>query len=199
MFVATRYATHKRSSSNVVNSIRLNGVYFTVEGFSMDQGHFYYIDDQYFIDFPDMSLMQNKENINGQLHGRPCFYSFQEKSTGIYWMIPISSQVTKYQRHYQAKMKKYHVCDTIVFGNVLGHKKAFLIQNMCPVIPSYIKSEYIDRISKVPVQVDGVLEKELLTKAKKVLALHRQGKHLIFPDVLHIESVLLKQMSANII
>lgn len=163
----------------------------------MDQGHFYYINDQYFIDFPDSKLMQNKESINGQLHDRPCFYSFMESNTGIYWMIPFSSQVAKYQKYYNAKMKKYHLCDTIVFGKVLGHQKAFLIQNMCPITPKYIKNEYIDRVSNIPVQIDGVLERELLIKAKKVLALHRQGKHLIFPDVLHIEAVLLKQLSAS--
>ena len=27
----------------------------------MEIGHFYYIEDQYFIDFPDNYLMQNKE------------------------------------------------------------------------------------------------------------------------------------------
>ena len=36
----------------------------------MEIGHFYYIDDQYFKDFPDPYLMQNKEKVNGQLHDR---------------------------------------------------------------------------------------------------------------------------------
>lgn len=31
----------------------------------MDVGHFYYLNDQYFIDFPDSQLMQNKETIKG--------------------------------------------------------------------------------------------------------------------------------------
>ena len=35
--------------------------------------NFYYIDDQYFKDFPDPYLMQNKEKVNGQLHDRPVF------------------------------------------------------------------------------------------------------------------------------
>lgn len=42
----------------------------------MEIGHFYYIDDQYFIDFPDAYLMKNKENIDGETHDRPCFYAF---------------------------------------------------------------------------------------------------------------------------
>ena len=47
----------------------------------MEIGHFYYIDDQYFKDFPDPYLMQNKEKVNGQLHDRPCFYAFQDSNT----------------------------------------------------------------------------------------------------------------------
>ena len=57
----------------------------------MEVGHFYYIDDQYFKDFPDPYLMQNKEKVNGQLHDRPCFYAFQDSNTQLFWMIPFSS------------------------------------------------------------------------------------------------------------
>lgn len=157
----------------------------------MDKGHFYYISDQYFTDFPDKSLMQNKETVNGQLHGRPCFYAFQEKSTGLYWMIPFSSQVAKYRQYYNKKMQRYRRCDTITFGYVLGYEKAFLIQNMCPITANYIVNEYIDKRTNVPVQVDGDFEAELLDKAKRVLALQRKGIPLIFPDVLTIEAKLL--------
>ena len=57
----------------------------------MEIGHFYYIDDQYFKDFPDPYLMQNKEKVNEQLHDRPCFYAFQDSNTQLFWMIPFSS------------------------------------------------------------------------------------------------------------
>jgi len=43
----------------------------------MEAGHFYYIEDQYFIDFPDVYLMRNKEKVKGKLHDRPCFYTFK--------------------------------------------------------------------------------------------------------------------------
>lgn len=159
----------------------------------MDKGHFYYITDQYFIDFPDGMLMQNKETMNGQPHDRPCFYAFEDTNTGLYWMIPFSSQVAKYRGLYNKKVTKYHKCDTIAFGKVLGHEKAFLIQNICPITVKYIKNEYIDSAAQVPVRVDGVFEKELLDKARRVLALQRKGVKLIFPDVLSIEAKLLEK------
>ena len=90
------------------------------------------------------------------------------------------------------KMQKYHRCDTIVFGEVLGHEKAFLIQNMCPITEKYMKNEYLDSVANIPVRVDGRLEKALKDKAGKVLALQRKGAKLIFPDVLSIEQELLQ-------
>lgn len=160
----------------------------------MHEGHFYYIEDQYFVDFPDDKLMRNKEMVDGLSHDRPCFYAFQDSKTGLYWVIPFSSRVAKFRGYYNAKVLKYGKCDTILFGNVLGHEKAFLIQNMCPVTSEYIKNEYIDKKTLKPVRIDGRLEAEMLAKAKRVLALQRKGLHLIFPDVLQIEKELLSRM-----
>jgi hypothetical protein len=160
----------------------------------LDIGKFYFINDQYFIDFPDKYLLRNKESTNGVPHGRPCFYAIYDQGNKIYWMIPISSQVAKYHKIYTRKINIYGKCDTIVFGNVLGYRKAFLIQNMCPVITPYIDSEYIDGKAGIPVTVDGVLETELMQKASKVLALERKYRGLIFPNVFDIESKLKKFM-----
>lgn len=71
----------------------------------MEIGHFYYLNDQYFIDFPDTKLMQNKETINGQAHDRPCFYAFQDANTGLYWMIPFSSRVPSLPKYMSKKFK----------------------------------------------------------------------------------------------
>ena len=110
-------------------------------------------------------------------------------------MIPFFSKVSKYKSVYSNKLKKYGVCDTIVFGEVLGHEKAFIIQNMCPITEQYINDVYIDSKWNTPVRVNGVLEKDLITKAKKVLALQRKGKKLIFPDVMKIEKELIQNIS----
>ncbi|MEG6612860.1 hypothetical protein V6C42_08395 [Pseudoclostridium thermosuccinogenes] len=160
----------------------------------MQVGNFYFLDDSYFTDFRDEKLMGNKETVQNTLHDRPCFYAIYDESTSLYWLIPISSKVSKFKSIYQDKINRYGKCDTIAFGYVLGHEKAFLIQNMCPVLPCYIKNEYKDSKANVPVRVDGIFEKELISKAKKVLALQRKGIKLIFPDVLKIEKELMKKL-----
>jgi len=159
----------------------------------MKTGCFYFLEERYFLNFPDPKLMKNKETIDGQLHDRPCFFSFFDNEKEIYWLIPFSSNIGKYKDIYDKKVTRNGRCDTIVFGNVLGHQKAFLIQNMCPATDEYIKNEYVD-FNAVSVRVDGVLERRLIQSARKVLALVRQGKPLIFPDVLKIEKELLEKM-----
>jgi hypothetical protein len=158
-------------------------------------GHFYFIKDQFFIDYPDRYLMKNKEVVAGVLHHRPCFFTFLDASTGLYWMIPISSQLSKFKPIAEKKAIKYGgTCDTIVFGDVLGYEKAFLIQNMFPIIDSYVDSEYKDSRALISVEVNKILEAELITKAKKVLALQRGGGKFIFPNVIEIEQDLLRKL-----
>jgi hypothetical protein len=156
-------------------------------------GHFYFIDEQYFIDFPDDNLMCNKESVNGKPHNRPCFYTFKDNTTGLFWLIPLSSQVDKYKEYYNSKIIRHGICDTIEFGEVLGSEKVFLIQNMCPITEKYILNEYIDRRCSVPVRIDGRIEDKIIKKAKKVLKLQRKGFKLIFPDVQKIEEQLLSK------
>lgn len=159
----------------------------------METGHFYFLTDQYFIDFPDQNLMRNHESVRGTEHNRPCFCTFQDEATGLYWMIPFSSRTGKFRAVYQKKIEKHGKCDTILFGDVLGREKAFLIQNMCPVTHRYVRNEYIDAAAAKPVRLNGAFERVLIKKAKKVLAMQRRGIRLIFPDVLAIEQALLNR------
>lgn len=164
------------------------------DNMNIQNGHFYFLDNQYFIDFPDKQLMSNKEETNGKPHNRPCFFAFMDKATGLYWMIPLSTQVKKYKAIYWHKINKYGSCDTIVFGVVLGYERVFLIQNMCPISEKYIKNEYIDSTSSLPVRVDGALEAKLIDKAKRILAMQRRGQKLIFPDVFKIEKYITNEI-----
>ena len=86
MFVATRYATKIQSSSNVSRysicdssrnrvqmlwgSIHWNGASLFTRRDRMDVGHFYYLNDQYFIDFPDPQLMQRNRLMDSYMTDR---------------------------------------------------------------------------------------------------------------------------------
>ena len=166
----------------------------------MEHGHFYFISDRFYIDFPDEKLMRNKEAINGFNHDRHCFFAFPAKENpNLFWCIPISSKVEKYEALYARKVEKHHKCNTIRFGNVMGMKRAFLIQNMFPVTAKYIASVYLDKNTKNEVTINPDIEKDIVTNARDVLKLYRRGIPLIFPDILVIEKQLLIDLQCDLV
>jgi hypothetical protein len=139
--------------------------------------------------------MQNKEIINGIRHDRPCFYAFPDsKYEKLFWCVPISSKVEKYQDVFDKKIQKYGKCNTIRFGDVMGQKRAFLIQNMFPITKDYIADVYIDRNTNKEVTIEPKISKDIQTNAREVLKLNSRGIPVIFPDVQKIKTALIQQL-----
>lgn len=162
------------------------------------QAQLYFLSDQYYQDFPDDKLMQNKDVINGIPHNRPCFFAFKDsKIADIYWIVPISSKFEKFKRVEQDKIKKYGHCNTIRFGTVLGRNTAFLIQNMCPATSKYLTA-YIDK-NKCPIRIDGRVAADVEKNARNVLAMAKRGVKVIFPDVFKIYHGLEQQLQQGMI
>lgn len=160
----------------------------------MDSGKFCFLSDQYYVDFPDEYLMRNKEVVDGILRDRPCFFAFQDSITPeILWLVPISSNYTKYKSLHDKKVERYKRCNTIRFGEVLGKQAAFLIQNMCPITKNYIREVYVDK-NGVEIQVDGRIAQDVITNAREVLAISKRGAKIIFPDIDAIHKVLCEQI-----
>lgn len=152
---------------------------------------FYSLDDSYYEVFHDNGLMLNREVIGGFLHKRPYFLAFPDsRQPKIFWMVPVSSRCEKYREIYERKIERYGRCDTIVFGLFREREVAFLTQNMCPCIESYM-TPYLDRLGD-RVAIEGSLAKRIERKAKTILALERQGIKIAFPNIMRIYRKLLK-------
>lgn len=161
----------------------------------MEKGYFYFISDEYYNKFNKEKLMTNKETANGEVHNRPCYYSFQDDDEKqIFWMIPVSSQIDKYLDEYNKSMKKYNMCDTISFGYLKGELNAFLLQNMCPITCKYVLNQYLYADSQKPVHIPNDLKRELNAKARKILRLALKGKKLTFTNILEMRQELLTEL-----
>lgn len=164
----------------------------------MDTGKLYFIKDKFYERFKDCGLMENKEILNGIVHGRPCCYLFcfddknGDNTKDIYWMIPISSKVEKYKKEYKRSMEKYHMCDNISFGYILGEERAFLPQNLFPVTEEYIGNMYMDKNTSLPITIPADLMSELNAKARKKIRYNFQGKKFGLSDILKIYNELKK-------
>ena len=166
----------------------------------MKQCSFFFITDEFFTRHnPDGHLMKNKEGD----HNRPCFYAFPDnREPAIYWCIPISSRIEKYERIVANKIAKQiekghktPKCNTIRFGKVLGQKRAFLIQNMFPVTSKYISGIYIDKNTQSPVTIPPATEKDIVKNAKDILKLVLRGyDSLVFSDIRKIYAELATEL-----
>ena len=108
-------------------------------------------------------------------------------------MIPISSQVEKYKKIIETKVKRYGKCNTIIMGKFAGRENAFLIQNAFPIISSYL--DHVHTIENKPVTVHSKLERELSVNLREVLAMYRRGIRLIFPDVEGIQRKMEEELT----
>ena len=160
----------------------------------MLNAQFYFLSDQYYIDFPDEKLMKNKDSIDGMPHSRPCFFAFPDDARPeILWIIPVSSKYEKYKQIEHDKIQKYGRCNTIRFGLLLDRNTAFLIQNMCPAIERYL-TPYTDKNNQ-PIRIDDRIAADVRQHAQEVLALAKRGAKVIFPDVFTIYQSLENQLA----
>jgi hypothetical protein len=158
----------------------------------MDKGYFYIIKDEYFDDFPDKFLKGNKEE------NRPHYYCFKDNKTGLYWIIPLSSRIEKYEKYMKKDQEKYGRSDKFHIVSIAGKTECFLIQDMFPIIPEYIEREYT--VNKIPLKLTNKgIAKEISQKASKILALIRKGVKFspTQPDVLKIEKEILEYLESK--
>lgn len=162
----------------------------------MKTGRFYFVKDEFYDRFKNCGLLENKEIINGKEHNRPCCYlfKFEKSDKNIYWLIPISSKVSKYEAQYQKSMEKYGLCDNISFGYILGERCAFLPQNLFPITEEYINNIYIDKNTSTPITVHRDLMAELNRKARKKIRYNQQGRKLGMSNAMKIYYELLKDL-----
>lgn len=158
----------------------------------MVENRLYFIKDEYFEKYYCEDNKPNKKSDENGEHKRPCYYAFRDDD--IYWMIPISSEVEKYEHEHQKSIKKYGCCDTLAFVYVKGNKNAALIQNMIPVTEKYIENVYTYPGTGKPIEVNEKKKKELNAKARKVIRFARIGKKLTFTPILDFEKRLINEL-----
>lgn len=151
------------------------------------QGLFYFISEDIVRACPYAGLMDMSK---GPMQDRPCLCVAVNVSRTLFWMVPVSSRVDKYMGIYRHKMETRGVCDTIVFGDMQGNERAFLIQNIFPVTAGYVTSVYRDRHG-LPVCVEPDVLRDVISKSNKIISLERHGIRVTFTD---IEGMLAKLM-----
>lgn len=155
----------------------------------MKKTGFYIIKDKFFEDMSEPYLKGNKAG------NRPHYYCVEDTTTGIYWMIPLSSRIDKYKKIVEKKEKAGRPCDIIHIVKLDdGRESAFLIQDMFPLTEEYIEREYTIAGNHLMLTSEHVA-RTIEQKAKKVMGMLKRGVKFTptQPDVMKILAKLKQE------
>lgn len=124
-------------------------------------GSLYFVSDAFLTRIQDPYLKMNYENTK-----RPHYFALKDNKTELYWLVPCSSKIEKFERLIQKKQEQHKPTDTIKIVKIFNRKTVLLFQDMFPVIARYIDGQYIK--GGQPVRIaDPTLIQELEKNAKK--------------------------------
>lgn len=153
-------------------------------------GSLYFVSDDFFVKIQDSYLKINYENTK-----RPHYFAFQDNRTGLYWLVPCSSKVEKFERLIQKKQEQHKPTDTIQIVKIFDRKTVLLFQDMFPITASYIDSPYIK--GGQPVRIaDPKIVQDMEKSARKIINLLHRGVHFTptQPNVIRIEKIMLEEL-----
>lgn len=154
-------------------------------------GYFYFVSDKFFEIINDPFL-----KINYQTTKRPHYFAFKDKKTDLYWLVPCSSRVFKFEKIIQDKQAKGKRTDTIKIITLFDKKSVLLFQDMFPVIGKYIDEPYIKGGQIVRI-TDPKLIVKLEKTARKVMHLLHKGIKFTptQPNILLIEKLMIDELN----
>lgn len=153
-------------------------------------GNLYFVSDAFFTKIQDPCLKINYESTK-----RPHYFAFRDHKTNLYWLVPCSFKIDKFERLIKKKQEQHKPTDTIKIVQIFDCKTVLLFQDMFPVIDTYIDGQYIK--GGQPVRIaDPNLIQELEKNARKVINMLHRGVRFTptQPDVIRIEAIMLEEL-----
>ena len=168
-FAADQYAGYKWLGRKFSPLSIWQRTFFVFRSVEMKRAGFYLIKDEFFEDMQEEYLKGNKQG------NRPHYYCVEDDIGGLYWMIPLSSKISKY-KNIMTKLEKSHkACNALHIIKLSNDRESvFLIQDMFPITEKYVEREYtIGGIHFVLSREKDV--EEIEKKARIVIKMLRQG------------------------
>lgn len=153
----------------------------------------YIIKDDFFNTYDDPYLKGNKKG------NRPHYCCFKDKDNeGLFWVIPMSHQIDKYEKLIDKRLKQNKPCDIVHIIKINNAKSVLLIQDMFPIIEKYIERPYT--INSIPLVIKNSKDiNEINKKAKNIFRLinRKTAFNPTQPDVLRIKEQLIEEIKED--
>ena len=168
-------------------------------GKSFAVGGLYFLSEDFYLRFsslcPYISAPDKRGEDGSGRHGRPhiCIGSSHK---ALLWMVPISSQVEKYEREIAKQTQKYGTCDKVQIVRLSTGTRAALIQNIIPCTPRYIDEQYYNRQTGAAEEIDKEDLYRVCDSARKLIVLHKCSPKcgFLFTDIFGIAEALLQDV-----
>lgn len=159
----------------------------------IETGNFYFISDDFFDVVNDVNLKKNYDDTK-----RPHYFAFRDKKTFLFWLIPCSSKIDKFEEIINKRKMYNKRNDTIKIVNVQDKKTVLLLQDMFPIAERYIENQYIRRGQPFKISNPEII-KDIERSARRVIILIRHGVKFTptQPDVQRIEEIMLSYEMEN--
>lgn len=156
----------------------------------LKMGQVYFVKDSFFERVNDPYLKINYENSK-----RPHYFAFRDIDTSLFWLVPCSSRIEKYESIIKKKNAKHQSSDTIKIVKIQDTKTALLFQDMFPITTNYIQEPYIRGGQPYHI-ADPEIVLALEKNAKKIVSLLRRGIRFTptQPDIKRIEELMLADL-----
>ena len=156
-------------------------------------GQMVFVSDEFFEKVNDPFLKINYEHTK-----RPHYFAFRDAVSSLYWLVPCSSRIEKFEAVVQQRKERRKPSDGIRIVKVQNEKTALLFQDMFPVTERYIHSQYIRGGQLVRI-ADPKTIAELEKHAGKVIGLLRCGIRFTptQPDAIRIENLMLNELDGK--
>lgn len=142
-------------------------------------GGLVFVDDAFFDLVKDPNLKINK----GLGHARPHYFAVRDKfNENIYWVVPISSKVDKFDKTFNKKLQKGQPTDGLRKIKVRGQDRYLLFQDMFPVSINFL-TVYSQSGTQVYLKEDRIDISSLEKQARKVIGLFNRNVHFVRPFV----------------
>ena len=152
-------------------------------------GCLYFVNDTFFERVNDPYLKINYDNTS-----RPHYMAFLDTATSLYWLVPCSSKIEKYENIVEQKQKNNKPTDSIKIIKIQDKKTVLLFQDMFPISANFIKEQYV-RGGQTVCIADPKVVADLEKTAKKIKNLLKRGVCFtpMQPNIHAIEILMLEE------
>lgn len=152
-------------------------------------GSLYFISNSFFKKIKDPFLKKNYDKTK-----RPHYFAFQDQDTNLYWMVPCSSKVEKFQKIIEKKRGQGKRTDSIQIIKIENKESVLLFQDMFPVRRKYIDGQYFRQNHNVKITNPKLVAK-LEKTAKKIRRMILNGIKFTptQPNINKIEQLMIDE------